>query len=89
MNIDDASGTLFTFVLGLAVGAVVTFLFEPKSKEEVRSDVAEVMRGAAKHVATRGKSIKRRGKVFVNSAKDQVQHANRGGEQAYRRARKS
>jgi gas vesicle protein len=58
MNIDDASGTLFTFVLGLAVGAVVTFLFEPKSKEEVRSDVAEVMRGAAKHVATRGKSIK-------------------------------
>jgi gas vesicle protein len=48
MSRDDASGTVFPFVLGLAIGAVVTLFFTPKAGEDVRSDLAEVLSGAAK-----------------------------------------
>lgn len=89
MSRDDASGTVFPFVLGLALGAAVTVFFTPKAGEEARSDLAEVLSEAAKQVSATGKSIRRRGKVLVNLAKDQVQNAVEAGDEAYRQAKNS
>ncbi len=89
MNRDDATRTIFTFILGIAVGAVVTLLFAPKSGEELRTDLAEVLSEAVDRVNKTGKSLKRRGKVLVNLAKDKVQDAVEAGDEAYRQAKKS
>jgi len=89
MNRDDATRPIFTFILGIAVGAVVTLLFAPKSGEELRGDLAEVLSEAADRVNKTGKSLKRRGKALVNLAKDKVQDAVEAGEEAYRQAKKS
>jgi gas vesicle protein len=89
MSRDDVPGTITTFVLGIIVGAVATLLLAPKSGEELRADLAEVLSGAANRVSTTGKSLKKRGKVLVNLAKDKVQDAVEAGEEAYRQAKKS
>jgi gas vesicle protein len=89
MSRDDVPGTIFTFILGIAVGAVVTLLFAPKSGEELRSDLAEVLSEAADRVSKTGKGLKRRGKVLVNLAKNKMQDAVEAGDEAYTQAKKS
>jgi gas vesicle protein len=89
MSRGDVPGTITTFVVGILVGAVTTLLLAPKSGEELRSDLAEVLSGAANEVSTTGKSLKKRGKVLVNLAKDQIQDAVEAGDEAYRQAKKS
>jgi gas vesicle protein len=41
MTRSDAPGTIFTFILGIAVGAVAALLLAPKSGEDLRADIAE------------------------------------------------
>jgi gas vesicle protein len=86
---DDVPGNISIFILGLAAGAVVTLLFAPKSGEEFRSDLAELLSETANRVNTTRKSFKRRGKALVNLAKDKVQDAVEAGNEAYRQAKKS
>jgi gas vesicle protein len=89
MSRGDVSGTITTFVLGILIGAVATLLLAPKAGEELRSDLAEVLSVAANEVSATGKSLKKRGKVLVNLAKDEIQDAVEAGDEAYRQARKS
>ena len=89
MSREDLPGTITTFVLGILVGAFATLLFAPKSGEELRSDLAEVLSGAAKEVNATGKSLKKRGEVLVNLAKEQIQDAVEVWDEAYRQAKKS
>ncbi len=89
MSRDDVPGNISTFILGIAVGAVLALLITPKSGEELRSDLAEVLSEAADRVSKTGKRLKKRGKGVVNLAKDQVQDAIEAGNEAYTQAKNS
>ena len=89
MRGDDVPGAISTFVLGIAVGAVVSLLFAPKPGEELRVDLAGVLSEAADQVNSTGKGLKRRGEVLVNLGKSQVQDAIEAGDDAYKRAKSS
>lgn len=89
MTRDDATGTVFAFILGVGVGAVAALLSAPKSGERLRGEIADGVNDGLDVLRSTGKDLKRRGQKLVELAKDQVQEAIEAGEQAYSQARKS
>jgi gas vesicle protein len=89
MTRGDVTGTVFTFVLGVSVGAVAALLFAPKSGERLRGEIADGVSDGLDAIRTTGKDLKRRGQKLVELAKDQVQEAIEAGEKAYSQATKS
>ena len=83
MTRSDAPGTIFTFVLGIAVGAVAALLLAPKSGEDLRADIAEGVSEGANQVRRTSKDLKQRTQKLVGLAKDHVQDAIEAGDEAY------
>ena len=88
MTRDDVTGTIFTFVLGVGVGAIAALLLAPKSGERLRGEIADGVNDGLDAIRSTGKDLKRRGQKLVELAKDQVQEAIETGEQAYIHAKK-
>jgi gas vesicle protein len=82
-------GTILSFVLGAAAGAVTALLFAPKSGAELRSDVAEGVDDGINQVRSTGKDLKHRAQKVVNSAKARVEDAVGAGQEAYDHAKNS
>jgi gas vesicle protein len=89
MTKDDVTGTIFTFVLGVGVGAVVALLMAPKSGERLRGEIADGVTDRLDAIRSTGKDLKRRGQKLVELAKDQFEEAIEAGEHAYTQAKKS
>ena len=83
MTRSDAPGTIFTFILGIAVGAVAALLLAPKSGEYLRADIAEGVSEGANQVRRTSKDLKQRTQKLVGLAKDHVQDAIEAGDEAY------
>lgn len=80
--------TIMAFVIGAGVGVVAALLLAPKSGEELRDDMAEVVHDGVNQVRTTGKDLKRRVQKVVDMARDQVQEVVDAGESAYNQAKK-
>jgi len=53
MSRGNASGTIFTFILGVSIGAVTALLLAPKAGEELRGDIATGVSAGVSHVRRR------------------------------------
>ncbi len=88
MSKTDAPGIIFTFALGVGIGAVAALLFAPKAGEELRGDIADSVNDGIKHLRSTGEDLQQRAQDFVDSAKEQVQDAFQAGEDAYHKTSK-
>jgi gas vesicle protein len=84
-----APRTIFTFILGVSVGAVTAMLLAPKAGEEMRADISAEVIGVVGQVRRAGKVLNRRAQKIVALAQDHVQDAIRAGQAAYSQAKKA
>ena len=89
MSRGNASGTIFTFILGVSVGAVTALLLAPKAGEELRGDIATGVSAVVSHVRSTGKDLNRRAQKIMALAQDHVQDAVEAGQEAYSQAKKA
>jgi len=89
MSRGNASGTIFTFILGLGIGAVTALLLAPKAGEELRADIAEGVSEGVNQVRSTAKDLNRRAQKIVALAQDHVQDAMEAGQEAYSQAKKA
>ena len=89
MSRGNASGTIFTFILGVSVGAVTALLLAPKAGEELRGDIATGVSDGVNQVRSTGKDLNRRAQKIVALAQDHVQDAVEAGQEAYSQAKKA
>jgi gas vesicle protein len=83
MSRDDKLGTIFTFVLGVSVGALVGLLLAPKLGDELRADILDGASDGVKHVRAGSKKLKRNAEKVVADAQGQVTDATGAGKDAY------
>ena len=89
MSRGNASGTIFTFILGVSVGAVTALLLAPKAGEELRGDIATGVSAGVSQVRSTAKGLNRRAQNIVALAEDQIQDAVEAGQEAYSQAKKA
>ena len=89
MSRGNASGTIFTFILGLGIGAVTALLLAPKAGEELRADIAAGVSDGVNQVRSTAKDLNRRAQKIVALAQDHVQDAMEAGQKAYSQAKKT
>jgi gas vesicle protein len=87
MSRDEKPGAIFTFVLGVAVGALAALLLAPKSGDGLRADILDGASDGVKHVRAGSKELKKNAEKVVADAQDQVADAIGAGEEAYREAK--
>ena len=84
-----APRTIFTFILGVSVGAVTALLLAPKAGEELRADIAAEVTDGVDQGRSAGKVLNRRVQKIVALAQDHVQDAIEAGKVAYSQAKKA
>jgi gas vesicle protein len=89
MSRGDASGTIFTFILGLSVGALAALLFAPKAGEEMRGDIGTGVTTGVSKVRNAGKKLHNRTQKIVAMAEDHAHDALEAGQEAYSQAKKA
>jgi gas vesicle protein len=89
MTRDHKAGTILTFALGAAAGAVAALLLAPKTGEELRGDIAAGVSDGVNQVRGTGKDLKRRTQKTVALAQDQAQDAMEAGQEAYSQAKQA
>jgi gas vesicle protein len=89
MSRGDAPRTIFTFILGVSVGALAALLFAPKAGEELRGDIGTGVSTGVGKVRNAGKKLHQRGQKMVAVAEDHVQDALEAGQEAYSQGKKA
>jgi gas vesicle protein len=87
MTRETKVGTILSFVLGGAAGAVTALLLAPKSGAQLRGEIAEGVDDAVNQVRSSAKDLKHRAQKIVNSAKARVEDAVDAGQVAYDHAK--
>ena len=87
MTREHKVGTILSFVLGAAAGAVTALLLAPKSGTELRGDIAESVSHGVNQVRSSGKDLKHRAQKLGNLAKARVEDAVDAGQEAYDQAK--
>jgi gas vesicle protein len=87
MTRETKVGTILSFVLGAAAGAVTALLLAPKSGAELRGEIAEGVNDGVNQVRSSGKDLKHRAQKLVNSARARVEDAVDAGQIAYDQAK--
>lgn len=87
MNRENRVGTILSFALGAAAGAITALLLAPKSGAELRGEIAEGVSAGVNQVRSSGKDLKHRAQKLVNSAKARVEDAVDAGQVAYDQAK--
>jgi gas vesicle protein len=87
MTRENNVGTILSFVLGAATGAVTALLLAPKSGAELRGEISEGVSDAINQVRSSGKDLKHRAQKLANSAKARVEDAVDAGQVAYDQAK--
>lgn len=85
----DTSGTIFTFVLGVTVGALAALFLAPKAGKELRADIAAGVSDGVDQVRSTSKHLSRRAQKIVALAQDHVKDAMQAGQDAYSQAKKA
>ena len=87
MTRENKVGTILSFVLGAAAGAVTALLLAPKSGTELRGEIAEGVSDGVNQVRSSGTDLKHRAQKLVNSAKARVEDAVDAAQVAYDQAK--
>jgi gas vesicle protein len=87
MTRENKVGTILSFVLGAAAGAVTALLLAPKSGTELRGEIAEGVSDGVNQVRSSGTDLKHRAQKLVDSAKARVEDAVDAGQVAYDQAK--
>jgi gas vesicle protein len=87
MTRENKVGTILSFVLGAAAGAVTALLLAPKSGAELRGQITKGVNDGVYQVHNSCKDLKRRAEKLVNSAKARVEDAVDAGQVAYDHAK--
>jgi gas vesicle protein len=87
MTRENMAGTILSFVLGAAVGAITALLLAPKSGAQLRGDIAEGVSDGFKKIGSSGKDLKHRAQKLVVAAKARVGDAVDAGQVAYDQAK--
>jgi gas vesicle protein len=89
MSRGDAPRAIFTFILGVGVGAVTALLLAPKAGEELRADIAAGASDGADQVRSAGNDLNRRVQKIAALAQDRIQDAMEAGQAGYSQAKKA
>jgi gas vesicle protein len=89
MSRGNASGTIFTFILGASVGAVTALLLAPKAGEELRRDIATGVSAGVSQARSAGKGLNQRAQKTVALAEEHIQDVVEAGQEAYSQAKKA
>lgn len=89
MSKGGASSTIFTFILGISVGALAALLLAPKAGEELRGDIGTGASAGVRHIRRTGKKLNHRAQKIVALVEDRVQDAVEAGQDAYAQAKKA
>jgi len=89
MSSSHAPKTIFTFILGVSVGAVTAMLLAPKAGEELRSDIAAEVSDGVSQVRRAGKVLNRKVQKIVALAQDHAQDSIGAVQAAYSQANKA
>jgi gas vesicle protein len=85
----DAPGTIFTFILGVSVGALAALFLAPKAGKELRADIAAGVSDGVDQVRGTSKNLRRKAQKSVALAQDHVKNAMQAGQDAYSQAKKA
>jgi gas vesicle protein len=80
---------MFTFILGVSVGALAALFLAPKAGKEVRADIAARVSDGVDQVRGTSKHLRRKGQKIVALAQDHVKDALEAGQDAYSQATKA
>jgi gas vesicle protein len=89
MSRGNAPRTIFTFILGIACGALAALLLAPKAGKEFRDDIATGVTDGVNQVNAAQKGMKRRAQKIVARAQDHVVDTIEAGRDAYSHAKKA
>ncbi|HSS95747.1 MAG TPA: YtxH domain-containing protein [Terriglobales bacterium] len=89
MSRGNAPRTIFTFILGIGVGALAALLLAPKAGKELRSDIANGVSDGVNQVNAAHKGMKKRAQKIVALAQDHVTDTIEAGRDAYSHAKKA
>ena len=82
MSRNDSTGSFFSFIVGICVGAVAVILLGSKRIDQLHDDVIEVMNDGVKE-------LRRQAQKTVNTARQKLDEAIDIGADAYNEAKKS
>jgi len=87
MTRETKVGTILSFALGAAAGAVTALLLAPKSGAKLRGEISEGIGDRVNQVRSSAKDLKHRAQKLANSAKGHVEDAVDAGQVAYDQAK--
>ena len=89
MSRNNSTGALFTFLVGVGVGAAAVILMGSKRVDELHDEVSEVLNNGLDQVRSKTKDIRRQAEKTVSAAQQKVQEAINAGADAYNDAKRS
>ena len=81
--------SIFSFAVGLGVGAALGVLFAPRAGDDTRDYLAASARNQLDEAIAAGEKITQRAQDGIDQVKSHVRRATEVGEQAYREAKNS
>jgi gas vesicle protein len=89
MSRNNSTGSFFTFLVGVGVGAAAVILMGSKRVDELHDEVSEVLNDGLDQVRSKTKDIRRQAEKTVNAAQQKMQEAINTGADAYSDAKRS
>lgn len=89
MSRNNSTGSLFTFLVGVGVGAAAVILMGSKKVDELHEEVSEVLNDGMDQFRNKTKDIRRQAEKTVSAAQRKMQEAINAGAEAYGEAKRS
>jgi gas vesicle protein len=89
MHRNNSTGSFFTFLVGVGVGAAAVILMGSKKVDELHDEVSEVLSDGLDQFRKKTKSMRRQAEKTVNAAQQKMQEAISAGADAYSEAKRS
>ena len=86
---NNSTGSLFTFLVGVGVGAAAVILMGSKKVDELHDEVSEVLNDGMDQLRSKTKDIRRQAEKTVSAAQQKVGEAINAGADAYNEAKRS
>lgn len=86
---NNTTGSLFTFLVGVGVGAAAVILMGSKRVDELHDEVSEVLNDGLDQFRNKTKDIRRQAEKTVNAVQQKMQEAINTGTDAYSEAKRS
>jgi gas vesicle protein len=89
MSRNNSTGSFFTFLVGVGVGAAAVILMGSKKVDELHDEVSEALNDGMDQFRNKTKDIRRQAEKTVSAAQQKMQEAINAGAEAYGEAKRS